>query len=192
MSDAEWDRLRATFREGGRPMPNIVKRAATDRRRMLLGFAGIYALAGLELAFALPALARAKSSVEAAAPTVVVLGSLAVVAVAHASMRGGFRADGVTPVALLDALATRHAGRRRLMRAMPWLTAAVVVGTIGSAAWAMIAAGRFEPVVAALTAAVSAATVALVWGVIRREGATIDRELREAAEARRLLEEGER
>jgi hypothetical protein len=53
----------------------------------------------------------------------------------------------------------------------------------------MIAAGEFVPALAAATLASCAFTVGFGWLVIRRTNRLIDRELREAAEARRLLAE---
>ena len=191
MSDAEWERFKATFKQGGKRMPSIVKRAESDRRRLILGFVGIYVLAGLQIGFAIRALARARDLIGASAPMVVVIVTVAIVIMGHVAMRGSFRDDGSAPLALLDGLERRHAGRRRMMRWMPWVTGAAVAGTVGTVAAAMIATRRFHAGLAASTAAACLATIALVWITNRRVGAKIDRELREATEARRLLTEDE-
>ncbi len=73
---------------------------------------------------------------------------------------------------------------------MPWLTGFVVCGTIGFEAASMIAAGRFDISDAFGTLAVCGMTIALVWWTVKRVGNLIERELREATEARRLLAEG--
>ncbi|APR77254.1 Hypothetical protein A7982_02601 [Minicystis rosea] len=191
MSDAEWERFKATFKQGGRPMPSIVKRAESDRRRLILGFVGIYAIVAVQLGFAIRALARARDLVGASEPVMTVLVTLAIVVIVHVSMRGGFRDDGSAPLALLEGLERRHAGRRRMMRWMPWLIGAGIAGTMGTMTATMIATGQFQPGPAATTAATCLASIALAWIMIRRVGTKIDRELREAHEARRLLTEDE-
>jgi hypothetical protein len=74
---------------------------------------------------------------------------------------------------------------------MPWPTGFIVCGTIGFEAASMIVAGRFELSAAFGTLAVCGVTVGLVWWTVKRVGKVIDRELRQAAEGRRLLTEGE-
>ncbi|MFT3764051.1 MAG: hypothetical protein QM820_00780 [Minicystis sp.] len=170
-------------------MPSIVKRAESDRLREIIGFVGIYVISGGLWAVALPHLGRARTLVEAGPPITVILVTLAVVIGAHASMRGTWRADGATPLALLDALERRHAGRRRMMRWMPWLTGAAVAGTIGTIAAIMISVGHFDADLAARTAGTGLFTIGFVWLVLRTTSRKIDRELREVAEARRLLAE---
>ena len=77
------------------------------------------------------------------------------------------------------------------MRTIPWLVGASMAGNAGVLAARMIAAGRFDLASACGTAAYCAATIALAWLVLRRASSKIDRELREAAEARRLLADEE-
>jgi len=55
----------------------------------------------------------------------------------------------------------------------------------------MIADGRFDPATAAGALAAGAAAAGFVWVTVKRIGRVIDRELREAAEARRLLSESD-
>ena len=55
----------------------------------------------------------------------------------------------------------------------------------------MLAARRFDPLSAVATLAICAATVGFVRLVVRRVSRLIERELRAAAEARRLLRDDE-
>jgi hypothetical protein len=187
MSDAEWDRLKATFQKGGREMPAIVKRAEGDRRREIIGFVGFYAIIASLVGPAVAGLWHARTAIQIASAAQTLLLSGAMVIVAHVAMRGTLGAAEGTPLALLDALEWRHAGRRRLARALPWLTGACLAGTIALAAARMIAAGHFDPGAAAITAVVCLATAALLGVTLDRLGKKIDRDLREVAEARKLL-----
>lgn len=170
-------------------MPNIVKKAAGDRRRVILGFLGIYAIAGAEVAFAVGGLRQARTALDVAPPIVVILIATAVVVAAHASMRGAWADLGTSPQALLDTLERRHAARRRMGRLLPWITGAAIAATLAVSAAVMIAARRFDAGLAATAAGAGALTAVFVGWVVRRERRKIDRDLGEIAEARRLLSE---
>jgi hypothetical protein len=116
---------------------------------------------------------------------------LAIIVGIHGATWGILGSRGGAPLELLTDLERRHAGRRRLLRLMPWLTGFIVCGTIGFEAASMIAAGRFDLWAAFGTLAVCGVTVTLMWWTVRRVGDLIERELRQAAEARRLLADGE-
>lgn len=189
MSDDEWARWKRTFQSGGKPMPNIIKRAKTDRLRAVVGVALVYVIAAGELAFAVPRLLAARTAVEAMAPLVIIAAMILIGVAVAVSVRGTLGASGATPNELLDALERRHAGRRKLGRFMPWGIGFCTLGTLGSVTAAMIAAGELVPALAAVTVALGAFTVGSGWLVIRHTNRLIDRELREAAEARRLLAE---
>lgn len=90
---------------------------------------------------------------------------------------------------LLEAMERRHAGRRRLMRFMPWGTAYLVMGTLALSVAESFQIGHVSVAVLVAATGASALTVAIVWWVIRTVSRSIDRELREAAEARKLLSE---
>jgi len=191
MNDEEWQRWAATYAREERPMPPVVARARTDRRRAAVGLTGMYALAALLVSSAVSELRQAETAAAQASPLFVIGFVLVLIGAVHGATWGMLGRAGATPPALLADLERRHAGRRRLMGLMPWFTALAVGGTIAVEVASMYAARRFDLGSALGTLATCAATVAFVWWTTRRVGRLIDRELREAAEARRLLSEGE-
>jgi hypothetical protein len=191
MTDEEWNRWAATYAREQRPVPPVLARARTDRRRAILGMAGVYVLAaGLALAAARELL-HARTAADIASNLILLVLVVALAAGVGLAMRGAFGHAGGTPLELLADLERRHARRRRLIRFMPWLTGAAVAGTLATEVAQMAAAGRFDPASAAGTLATCAATVGFVWLIATRVGRLIERELRAAAEARRLLAEGD-
>jgi hypothetical protein len=189
MSDDEWTRWKRTFQAGGKPMPNVIKRAQTDRRRAIAGVVGFYVIAAGEVAFALPRLLAAKTAVAAMAPLVILVGMLVLGVGMAVSVRGTLGPSGTSPTDLLDALEKRHTGRRRLIRFMPWGIGFVTASTMGTVVVVMISVGQLSASLAATTAGLCAFTAAFGWLVIHRTRKGIDRDLREVAEARRLLAE---
>ena len=168
-------------------MPPVLARARTDRTRAIVGVALMYAIAvGLVVASA-HELSRAPGWAQRASSLFVLLFMPAIVIGVHVAMRGTFARGAGTPLELLAELERRHAGRRRLIRLLRWLTGLGVAGTLALGVAQMVAARRFDLWSAAGTLGVCAATVAFVRFVIKRVGKLIERELRAAAEARRLL-----
>lgn len=190
MSDEEWNRWAGAWNRGGKPLPNVMKRAKSDRRRAFLGLGVLYAIAMLEVGFAIPALRAAKSFSDAAAPALVTVAMAVIIAGAHVVMRGTWSDAGRAPGDLLDAMERRHAARRRLGRLTGWCAAFLCAGAIGVAILDMIHEGRFDVAEAGGTLGICAFAGAFVWVVLKRTMALIERELREAAEARRLLADG--
>ncbi|HVV52652.1 MAG TPA: hypothetical protein VHO06_23525 [Polyangia bacterium] len=191
MSDDEWERWRAVYGRRTRPIPPVLKRARTDRARALGAMLALYAI-GLAIAVPVALDFRRARTTLGAIDDWLGLGLLGLLVVGtQLAMRGTLGRPAAEPAALLAGLERRHAGRRRLLRFMPWATGLLVGGTIASAATAMIAARAFAAGEAVSTAVVCGVTVWLVRAVSRRTRKVIDRELAEAAEARRLLEEGE-
>jgi len=190
MSDDEWERWKAIYAERARPIPNVLRRARTDRARALGGMMFLYVIVILLALSAAAEVHRARSRL-AGLPGWFSLATLGLLVVgAQIAMRGTIgRRD--EPVDLLAGLERRHAGRRRLLRFMPWATGFMVVGMVGGAAASMVAAGAFDLGDALTTVVACGVAVWLIWAVMRRTSRLIDRELAEAAEARRLLEEGE-
>ena len=189
MNDEEWKRWASTYAREQRPMPRVLGRARTDRKRAILGFTVLYALAALLAPRYVRELSAAHGWVAIASSLFMLLFLLAIIVGAHVTMRGTFAPAAGAPLDLLAALERRHAGRRRLMRFMPWLTGVGVCGVIATAAAETLAAGRFDLWSAAATLATCGVTVGFVGLTIKRVGTLIERELREAAEARRLLQE---
>jgi hypothetical protein len=191
MSDDEWERWRAVYARQDRPIPKVLKRARTDRARAIGGMMALYAIT---LAVAVPVvldLRRAPAALGAVNDWIGLAGLGLLVVGAQLAMRGTIGHPAAEPAALLAGLERRHAGRRRLIRFMPWGAGFVVAGTIGASAAAMIAARAFDWGEALSTTLACAAAVWLVRVVIRRTRRIIEGELAEAAEARRLLDEGE-
>jgi len=134
MNDDEWNRWATTYAREQRPMPPVLARARTDRRRAILGLTVGYGLAAL---LALPdvrELARAHSWVAIASSLFMLLFVLAIVVGAQVAMWGTIGRGSSAPLDLLADLERRHAGRRRLIRFMPWLLGVGVCGTIATAA----------------------------------------------------------
>jgi hypothetical protein len=186
MSDQEWERWKATFEKGGGPMPDVVKRARTDRKRFLLGLLGLYLLSGAQIAVHIPALRHAHTVLEGGDHAIVIATVALVIASAHVAMRGAFAGAGEGPADLLAAMDRRNAGRLRLVRAIPWIMAF----TVGASAAIFIARAMTHQVEVAGEIAglvIQAAVVVFVVLVVRRFRSYLDGELRASAEARRLL-----
>jgi hypothetical protein len=189
MTDEEWKRWASTYAQEQRPMPPVLARARTVRARAILAFTLAYALAAGLTLISLHELPRAETWPERASSLFVPLFVLLMILGMHVTMRGTFARAAGAPLELLADLERRHAGRRRLIRLLPWMTGVGVGATIALEAAQMRAAGRFDPSGVASTLAVCAATVAFVRWVTRRVGKVIERELRAAAEARWLLQD---
>jgi len=191
MNDEEWNRWAATYAREQRPMPPVLARARTDRRRAILGAAFVYALAAWVTLSDAGHLLRSRAWPTVLSFVFTLVFTAAVVAGMHVAMWGTFGHGSGAPLDLLADLERRHAGRRRLLRLLPWLTGFGLIGTVAAVAADMIAGGRFDPAAAAGVLAVGAVAAGFVWVTVKRIGRLIDRELREAAEARRLLSESD-
>jgi hypothetical protein len=189
MSDDEWQSWAETYAREARPAPPIVGRALTDRRRAIIGIALVYVMGAALIAAGIENIRQARTTVALASPLFTIAFVLILMACVHAVMRGAFGMTGGTPLQLLEDMERRHAARRRLARLLPGLTGLGAAGAIGADAATMIAARRFDLPSALETLAACAVTVGFVWLTVKRIGRLIDRELREAAEARRLLTE---
>jgi hypothetical protein len=191
MSDEEWERWAATYAKEVRPIPPVMARARTDRKRAFIGLTSVYVLAALLVLSELRHLRDAHTSLAFASSLFSMVFLLAFIVGIHVATWGILGRTGSAPLQLLADLERRHARRRRLLRLMPWLTGVIVCGTLGFDAASMIAAGRFDFWPAFGTLAVCGVTVGLVWSTVKGVGKVIERELRQAAEARRLLMEGD-
>jgi hypothetical protein len=192
MVDREWERWRAIFEQMTRPLPSVVRRARTDRVRAWVGMTGIYVLALTVGVVTIPDLRGAHTVVVLSSP-LLTFALLAIILVGtHASMRGSLgRTGSGSLLQLLADMERRHAGRRRLIRLLPWFTGLAVSGAIADSAIAMASAGRFSLGAALGTLGTCGFTVVFVWFVAARTARTIDCDLREAAEVRRLMTDGE-
>lgn len=188
MSDQEWERWKATFQKGERPMPDVVKRvigrARRDRTSALVGLGALYVILAATMGSRVPALRHASTPAEVADFVAGLLGAVAIVVAVHVTMRGTFRGTGAAPLEALAALERRHAGRLRLMRVIPWIG---VCGAAAGVAPRVMTEGFTHRVVEPLALTVAALVLwAFVWLRMRPR---IDRDLRDVGEARRLLGE---
>jgi MFS family permease len=184
MSDEEWDRWQSAWQAEKRPMPKVLARARSDRRRAIVGMAVFSVLVAGEIASAIAILAHSPAPLAVASAVLVLAMSIGLTFGAFLAMRGTWAASGGAPLALLDELERRHAARRRLMMVTVVGTAFIVTGTlvVGVLAWQ-----KGDPAALLRHVATSAFTVGFVWLVNRRVGRKIEQELRDAGEARRLL-----
>jgi hypothetical protein len=187
MSDHDWDTWKTLWKEGGRPMPEIVTRARTDRQRAMMGMAMAYVIVAAELTSVVVMVRHARTLLDYGAPVVITSTCAFILVGMHAAMRGTWEAFGATPEALLGALERRHKGRLRLCRILPWATSYVVIGTLGLVVAESVARGHHSLLVALFTTAVCLGTVGFAVWVIRRTRRGVERDLREVAEARKLL-----
>ncbi len=181
MSDEEWERWKETFRRAGRgEPPAVVRRAMRDRRRAILGVTVFYLLCAALLLHGLLRLRDDRGVVEVGS-LVVEAGILLILGVGAPLARRGTWGGGDSAPVLerIAALERRHAGRRRLMRLVVCAMAFTVVGNL--VLFALRADyGRL---------AECAFSVAFAWLVLGRTNRLIERDLREAAEVRKLLAE---
>lgn len=188
MSDEEWERWSRTWAAGGKPMPRVLRRAGSDRRRMFIGLAIFIVIAAFQVFGAARVVASDAPPIDkaGAALVAVVLTGLGIgTAVA---MRDGFGRSGSGPLDLLADMERRHRGRRRLKRVLYAGTVLLCGGTIAGAAWRVVVLGAAGATMLPALAS-TALTVAVVWIVTRRVEKVITRELAEAEEVRRMLQE---
>jgi hypothetical protein len=181
MSDQEWERWKTTFQQGGQPIPRVLKRARRDRRQAVVGLVLVYVILAVTMGSQVPALRHATPA-DVVAFVLALLGAAAMIVAVHVTMRGTFRATGAAPLDSLAQLERRHAGRLRLVRMIPWFAAFAVVGDVATEGFTMRALESLAWLVAGL--AVYFMVFVRLWLRPR-----IDRDLREVAEARRLLGE---
>lgn len=191
MNDEEWQKWAATYAKETQPLPPIVKRVLSDRKRGLIGLTLVYLISALLIVLEIPELQNAHTTTALMSPLLAMVLVLVLAVGVHGLTWGAFRRTGVTPLRALSDLERRHAARRRLMRFLPWITAFGVLGTMGIEAASMTAARHFDLWSAVGTIAICGVTVGLVSLTVKRVGKVIDRDLRQTAEARRLLTEGE-
>jgi len=88
MNDDEWNRWAATYAREQRPMPPVLARARTDRKRAILGLMVAYGLAALLAVPDVRQLARAHTWVPIASSLFMLLFVVAIVVGAQAAMWG--------------------------------------------------------------------------------------------------------
>lgn len=135
----------------------------------------------------IPELRQASTPADVAGVVLALLGTAAILVAVHVTMRGTFRATGAaTPLEALAQLERRHAGRLRLVRVLPWFAA---FGLAGKVAQAAMSEGFTTRVVEWIAGDVALLVVYFAVFVRLWLRPRIDWDLREAAEARRLLGE---
>lgn len=145
----------------------------------------VYVILAGTVASKVPVLLRASTRADIAELVVGLLGGIAIVVAVHVTMRGTFRGTGAAPLEALAALERRHAGRLRLVRVICWIAACLVAARV---ARAVITGGSIRPVVELVAETVAILVVFLAFVRLRLRP-HIDRDLRDVAEARRLLGE---
>ncbi|HVY48987.1 MAG TPA: hypothetical protein VHB21_24020 [Minicystis sp.] len=187
----EWSEWKEAWDAGARSLPEIQAMAEKQRRRMILGVAGMWAIgACLVVGSVVSAFADPNwvSVVNALFQCVVVTSMLTF---SHVLMWGNWREANETPDAVLALMERRWVVRRRLASFVRWGGAAccAFVFLFCLAAWLSI---PDEPawVLAGQTAFVLAIG-AFFWFVSKRQYAKIDAALAELAEQRRLLRESD-
>ena len=182
MSDQEWERWKTTFQKGGRPVPSVLKRARRDRKQAVVGLVLVYVILGCTMASQVPALRHAPQA-EVAEFVVGLLVGVALIVAVHVTMRGTFKPTGAAvPLEALAQLERRHAGRLRLVRMLPWFAACLFTATVATE-------GLTTRVVEWLAGEAALLVVYFVVFVRLLMRPRIDRDLRDVAEARRLLGE---
>jgi hypothetical protein len=187
MSDDEWERLKASYERGGRPMPRVVKTATTDRMRAWLGMVGMYAIGALEVFASVGMIRRARTALDLQSPIQTLIGVALIVGGAHIAMRGTFGRSVSTPGEVLAALERRNAGRKKLLHMMPWFVGFFVVTSLAGDIAHVVIADKVADVVASFT--IQASALALVVWALRQMRRKMTRDTREIAEARRLLDD---
>lgn len=182
MSDKEWERLKETFRKAGSGAPpRVAKRALTDRRRAILGMIVLYMLCGANLVGEWAHVSNSGGVARLGPFALTVIIVLVLGIGAPLAMRGTWGVDSASVVERISALERRHAGRRKLARLAAWAVAVSVAGSLALSALD----GRWMRLVAC------GVSVGFAWLVLARIHRVIERDLREADQARDLLREAE-
>jgi hypothetical protein len=152
--------------------------------------AGSYVISLGLLAVSIVALAQAHTAIDAAPALLMMIFLAALVVGVQIAMRGtlGRPAAGGTPLEMLAAQERRHAGRRRLIWMLPRFLGLLFVFAVGIEIASMIAARRFDLPGTLAVLAAFAVTAWFVRAVTTRVARIIERDRREAAEVRRLLD----
>ena len=185
MGDTEWERWQSSWKTENRPMPEVLRRAKSDRLRAIVGTVIFCAILLVEIAVAVTGL-RGDASPGGVAAAVLILASSAGLGVGFfVAMRGSWAKSSGSPLELLAGLERRHLARRRLMLVVLVCTAVIVTGVLALAVLSMVRHGSAMELVGPVGA--SLFTVAFTWLVTSRVSRVIDRELAQVKEARALM-----
>ena len=188
MSDEGWEQWSRTWAAGGKPMPRVIRRARSDRQRMFIGLSIFLVIAALQVFAATRVLLSSAEAVDKASAALTVIGMVGLGIGTAVAMRASFGGSGSSPLDLLADMERRHRGRRRLKGVIYAGTVLLCGGALASAAWRVLVLGAGASAMLPALAS-TALTVGVVFLVTRRVEGVIARELAEAEEARRLLED---
>ena len=187
MNDPEWEKLKTTFQQGGRPMPAIVAKERTNRKLAIVGMSLVYVIFVPVTWSLVGELRKAQSRLDVLMALVVAAMMMAILIGMHVSMRGTFGNPGAAPLAQLDALEKRHRGRLRLARFIPWCVGSFVVAIVAITIADDIAKGHFNRADVVALAGMAVISIVPSWLVLAFVRKRVLRDLAEITEARRLL-----
>jgi hypothetical protein len=183
MSDEEWERWTAAFKERGRPMPDIVKRARRDEVRARVGMVLFYALATAVFVRQLWIVGTADTGWERARAAFACGGMGLMVGGVALGMHGAGPAVTNAPLDLLAAMERRNMGRGKMILLLRWCLAYFVVGAcvLLAARWWT---GTWDPKETRLLLVNLTVSPAVVLTFTRRMRVRLEQHEREIAEAR--------
>ena len=187
MSDDEWTRLRGTFQKEQLAMPSVLTRARNDRKRVFVGRLLVYLMLLPVALLQVPPLRRAVTLADFGAPLFIISMVAIILICVHVALRGTLAEGRLTPLELLNELEKRHAGRRKLLRFLPWIGAYVLSGMIVAAVHGWVAAGRVDVPTIILLVVILAYAIGTHIFLDRWARGRITRDVKAVAEARRLL-----
>ncbi len=191
MNDPEWERLKTTFHQGGRPMPYAVAKARANRTLTIVGISLVYAIFVPMSWLLVGELRKAQSLFDTLSALVVAAMMMAILIRVHVSLRGTWGDPGAAPLAQLAALEQRHRGRLRLARFMPWCVGSFVAALVAITVAQAIAKRHVNPSDLIALVGMAAITIPPSWLGIALVRKRVVRELAEIDEARRLLNDDE-
>jgi hypothetical protein len=185
----EWSDWQGAWREGRRSLPDISARARFQRRRMMIGYAGMWVICAAVVGFGVRMYVAAPSAHTAASALFEAVCSTGLVGIMHGLMWGRWREPTGTPAAVLDLMQERWIVRRRATALTRGAVVFAGAATLCLSGWEAYDRHSVEPLLFSLAVVVAAFVLVRVMSV--RMKVRIDREIAALDEAKRLLEADE-
>jgi hypothetical protein len=185
----EWSDWQDAWRAGKRSLPDIQARARHQKKRMVLGFVGVWVIGAFLVAKGILGYASHPRLHTGAQALFHIVFSASILGVLHGMMWGRWREATTTPTAVVVLMQQRWTVRRRLSALVRGGVVFAGAFALGLAGWEAYEQRNATPFLRSIGIVVG--LFVFVWLITARLRAKIDREIAALEEAKRLLETGE-